>query len=72
MNAQIHTHLAGRTIAGAFEDGERLILETECGHRVRIVWRLDPETGQGGPVLEGVDVRIVLPETESYGAASTL
>ena len=65
MNGQIHESLAGKIIKNVFHDDKRLIIETECGHRVRIVW------GKEGPEREGVDCTVILPGVFNVGKGAS-
>jgi len=54
MNGEIHRVLSGRTVRATYTDGDALVIETRCGHWVRIVW-------QDEPTLQRCDVKITLP-----------
>jgi hypothetical protein len=52
----IDQHLAGKTVKHVWANGDRLSIETQCGHWINIVWKDDR------PRLHSVDVRIVLEQ----------
>jgi len=53
--------LKGKTIRRAMSDGNVLALETGT-QRIRITWE------DGEPKIQGIDVRIILPEVVLTGA----
>lgn len=61
-DGRIHAHLAGKQIRAARKDGHYLIIETECGHAIKIGWRTDDgQSMHGEPVFVSQGVQIVLP-----------
>lgn len=57
--AEINNVLKGKTIKNVMFDKDKLIIETTDFHQARIVWK------ENRPVLEGVDVGIVLTGLQS-------
>ena len=71
MDGQVHNILQGKTIAMAVKDGSYLILETTCGHQIRVAW-VDKhgEQVKGEPKLVNVGVKLLLPGVNMRGVAS--
>lgn len=66
----IHSSLSGKTVANVHKDGHYLIIETACGHVIKIGWRTDDgQAMKGEPMIESQGVRIVLPTAGIMGIA---
>lgn len=71
LDGHINRVLEGKTISKATKDGRMLILECTNGERWGIAWA-DPNTGDaslGEPCLVKVDVQVMLPGVNVFGAA---
>ena len=56
-------HLSGKTVEFIATQGDQLVIATTDGQQYRIGWR------DGGPILEGIDARIVIAPINGVGLA---